>query len=859
MIRRNALPCLLIAAMVMLTGAVGQTRGDNQASATYDPAKGLLIADGGKAMHRIVISPDASPKTRAIAGELLHFLQLATGSLFQVSNSAPGDGIIFGNADEFPDLLNDQQTEALKIRDHFDGREAYIIKTQPNRLLLIGATEAGASHAAYRFLHEIGYRWFFPSPQWQIVPDQPTLWVNLDLVDRPKFLTRRLTPDYGFFDRHAQNDFYAWTRRNNLGESIRTDVSYAWQSIIAQNIRVFNQNPQFLAMVGGQRTAPQLNLADPQVRRLATRYVLGRFRDAQPPDMVSLEPSFGEGHDESSENRAMGSVSDRVAGLANDVAKQLSRDRPTGLIGIRAEGSHTNPPREKLERNVYVEIAVGQPDGDYYFDELLKQWSEKASRIGYRVTLSDFNTDRDMTPASPWGDVRFMQSQFQLYRKHQGQAVLIHTSGGWGPLGRSYYVASRLMWNPDADVEAILADFYEKAFGPAAEPMERFYDRLDPRSYPLPGDDLFARALRDLQEAMVLAEDRPDVHARLTHLQFYLRYVQLRWMIDRAQETANAKEHTLAAITHAFRTRYSYMNDWAAILNVWTNEAAQNYREPSWNARLRNITAPWAVGREYEPGDIESFFNDGLAYFVPESPRTTEFSNDLAPVREWRRGISATELGPLRGESTFGMFSINGEPLTFTLTAGMMELRRNRPAAKWRVVDAEGQPVPNAAGRVLLDGQPHDIAVEVPSPGYYSVEFNDAGSRSRLTANEGRPVAQLLRRDQPPQYDATSPRLYFYVPRGVRELHYYWQGPPHTVRDPRGNAFKDVSTTGQLVTIPIRSGNDGAIWSLTRVALGRLHFYNAPNVVATSAGSLLLPRELIAKDRMTVYEEEPDK
>ena len=52
------------------------------------------------------------------------------------------------------------------------------------------------------------------------------------------------------------------------------------------------------------------------------------------------------------------------------------------------------------------------------------------------------------------------------------------------------------MWNPDRDVEPLLADFYSKAFGPAATVMQRYYERLDPGNDPLWSSHLLALALQ---------------------------------------------------------------------------------------------------------------------------------------------------------------------------------------------------------------------------------------------------------------------------------------------------------------------------------------------------------------------------
>ena len=52
-------------------------------------------------------------------------------------------------------------------------------------------------------------------------------------------------------------------------------------------------------------------------------------------------------------------------------------------------------------------------------------------------------------------------------------------SDRWSYNYLNYYVFSRVCWDPDVDVEAILAEHHRLMFGPAAKPMAAFYDLLE--------------------------------------------------------------------------------------------------------------------------------------------------------------------------------------------------------------------------------------------------------------------------------------------------------------------------------------------------------------------------------------------
>lgn len=45
--------------------------------------------------------------------------------------------------------------------------------------------------------------------------------------------------------------------------------------------------------------------------------------------------------------------------------------------------------------------------------------------------------------------------------------------------------------------------------------------------------------------------------------------------------------------------------------------------------------------------------------------------------------------------------------------------------------------------------------------------------------------------------------------------------------------------------VEVQPGEDGKAWSLDKLCLGRLWFFNVPNVLAGSPDGLLLPREVV--------------
>lgn len=104
-----------------------------------------------------------------------------------------------------------------------------------------------------------------------------------------------------------------------------------------------------------------------------------------------------------------------------------------------------------------------------------------------------------------------------------------------------------------------------------------------------------------MQEASRLAGDLPEVQARLDQIKHYLRYMHLRWLLDHERQTAAQRELTLAILELTYRTRYEYMNHWAALRYTFAAEAAEKFKEPGWRREDKSRKPSAASHRSSAP------------------------------------------------------------------------------------------------------------------------------------------------------------------------------------------------------------------------------------------------------------------
>lgn len=832
----------LLALLAALPLPAGPTAGAS--SATFH------LAIEGKALVPVVISPKASRETTAVAKELAGYLTRITGARFEVRTGDGSGGIVLGTLTEFP---HPALVKPLAIRNVHDGKEAFAIRTEEKRLSLIGATDLGASHAAFHLLEHLGCRWFFPALEWEVVPTRRTLSVSLTVDERPRILTRRIWYGYGSFSDKghprggsAAADYQAWARHNRMAGSFAVSAGHAWQAIIADNKKTFEEHPHCLALVKGERRGPQLCVSNPRVRQLAVDWALHQLQKVPTREMVSMECSDGHGHCECADCAKLGTISDQVFGLANHVAREVGKKHPGKLVGCLAYSQHSEPPSFALEPNVHVQLTAGFIRGRYTHDELLELWPKKCKNLGFYEYFSVWLWDFDRLPGGNGANLTRTRTMIRRYL-HAGATSFDAESGNnWGVHGRGYYVCNRLLWNPDADVDALLADFYDKAFGPAAKAMKRYYERVAPDQKPILSRGLVGEAFRDVEEAVRLARDRPDVLARLAHLQHYLRYVHLRWQLDHEKDTAKQKQLTVDILTLAYRTRYEYVNHWAAMRQTFAGNAAKRFDEPSWASSARG-RKPWMVDASVTREETEKWFREGLDYFQPTPVMEVSFPGELVPTR-FTSAKPAVSLQSYQNAAIYALHSRKGEPLEVEFTTGVIAHYRDRADARWWLRDGAGKVV--VSGKLPQDGKAHRLTMKVPRAGTYSFEGHDSAAGWRLKVEAGRPATLLNQRGQRVLHLGQMQEMYFYVPKGTRKLHYFWSGGPHRVLGPDRKPIAEVKTTDEVVSIPVPTAKDGQLWSFSPRAHGQLWFFAAPNVIAASPSALLLPRELVEKDSL---------
>ena len=196
-------------------------------------------------------------------------------------------------------------------------------------------------------------------------------------------------------------------------------------------------------------------------------------------------------------------ATDYLAGFVNEVAREVGRTHPDKWIGYYDYGSYAFvPERVKLEPNVWVSIVLDARnvwcrETQRFDDERLAAWAAESPERPKMLHLwycfpaisggSNWHVFpgffahslvRQMKKYHEYGIAGFTYESSKLRR--QSSPILDQLA---------CYLTFKLADDPTLDGNKLIDEFFERYYGPAAEPMQAFYEIVekahsDPANYP---------------------------------------------------------------------------------------------------------------------------------------------------------------------------------------------------------------------------------------------------------------------------------------------------------------------------------------------------------------------------------------
>lgn len=413
----------------------------------------------------------------------------------------------------------------------------------------------GSLNAVYDFLRSLGARWYFPGEFGECLPEMKTIALpKTDKTVKPDFSQREIGGSAYNFSK-SDRDQNLWVLRLGLSGSNCLVGSHGI-SYVLHHDNTRKAHPEWFMLVNGKRDTvsrggkPCLSAEG----LLKSNIEFGRtYFDIYGSDLLSVMPTDGYVtlcqcdlcKDKGTPERGYsGSMSDYVWGYVNSVAKELYKTHPDKEVNCGAYTAYMDPPLkiDKMSPNVGVMIcqsrrSFSDPKARAQIVDLRRAWLAKLS--GKKpLNLHDNYSSGGDSPFPVYYPHIIAEDIRSLKGICRGEYIEENSVRPNDPKPAlklainhlNIYVTSRLWWDADQDVDAILNEYYEKYYGPASREMKAFIEFSEAKWNKMDKDaDLITKAIELIAAARKAAGEDSIYAKRVALVDSYLSHLkQLR-------------------------------------------------------------------------------------------------------------------------------------------------------------------------------------------------------------------------------------------------------------------------------------------------------------------------------------------
>ena len=363
--------------------------------------------------------------------------------------------------------------------------------------------ERGTLNAVYEFLRGLGVRWYMPGDLGEVIPERKTIsLVPVDKTVKPDFPYRNLG-DYSPAFRCGTRDAMLYKLRIGVDATMGVPGPHGLNNVNGRD-EVKKAHPEYFALLadGTRKTGDYYSpcVSSEGLFEATVKYARTVFDIYPDLQYLSIMPNDGFSMCQcelckgkyTPQRGSAGEASYYVWDFTERVARELYKTHPDRKLIYGAYHVYTLPPEKiaKLSPNVMVQILEPRKDfinpGEHARAlELRNKYLDKLAP-GNLLTYCHYlysRPGREQDGLPVYFPHAIAEDLHSLKGKSQGEFIEL-TQGvpdfrdmhapGFNHL--NVYVTARYYWDADQNIDALLDEYYEKFYGPAAKEMKAFIE-----------------------------------------------------------------------------------------------------------------------------------------------------------------------------------------------------------------------------------------------------------------------------------------------------------------------------------------------------------------------------------------------
>lgn len=438
----------------------------------------IVLADGEISRYRIVIPAAATAHESKASTVLQDYLLQISGAALPI---VPADKarsryeIVLGQNERLDELKIGLNLNTLK-------EDGFFIKTDSMRLIIAGGNEKGTLYGVYTFLEKyLGCRMY--SPKVKVIPKQSRIALGP--------INDLQVPVITFRDTHYRvtwnGEYTDWHKLDHAENGERPDWGmwvHTFNELVSPEI-YYHDHPEYYSEVDGKRIPTQLCLTNPEVLEITVQNLRRKIAQNPAATYWSVSQNDNKNFCTCSNCKAIddreGSPSGSIINFVNQVAEQF----PDKMISTLAyeygrRAPKTLKPRENVNImlcsiEAYRDKPIAQDPTSADFVKDIEDWGKIAKDIIVWDYVIQFNN-----LISPFPNLHVLQPNLQFFAEHGVNAMFEQGNrevGGEFAALRAYMI-SKLLWNPNENVDSVMNDFLKGYYGKAAPSIRQYIDDM---------------------------------------------------------------------------------------------------------------------------------------------------------------------------------------------------------------------------------------------------------------------------------------------------------------------------------------------------------------------------------------------
>lgn len=450
----------------------------------------LVIADQQASSATVVVSPKAGEWELRAAKDLAHYIERMSGAKVGVADTddaatkaLAGDGPLLVVGQKALQLAPDLQDALRKTAkpNPVLRADAIIVKRAGKRVYLAGLNDDCHYYAVAELLKRWGVRWYMPTEFGECVPTHATLKIgDLNHCYAPPFEVRRYWIAWNG-DTAGKPEFMRRNGMNDLSVPNGHNLEKYTKELIPKGKTMFN------VPIAEDRTADH-------VAKLISKQ-FGEGKDV----MLGMEDGIYESDSPIDKELVKlqydkyfmtQSVTDAFMVFYNKVAERMIKEHPNSKakIGFLAYANMTLPPVNPITAKAPLVAYLAPIDIDPIhgmddlrsgprreYRDMLEKW---AKVMQGRLVIYDYDQSMLVWRDLPNPSHLAFRRDVKHYQKAGILGVDTESRNALATIFLNLYLRGELMWNPEADPARLLAEFYLRFYGPAAEPMAQYWNAI---------------------------------------------------------------------------------------------------------------------------------------------------------------------------------------------------------------------------------------------------------------------------------------------------------------------------------------------------------------------------------------------